>query len=131
MPVVISAAAPEPDDSSVSRMTRDPLEPFITLREAAEFTKLSERTLRRAIRAGRLPSGGYGRRIRLKRSDLVALVSGKQRGKDSGVEALDQHIADQTAANPKPGLASAPPIKKPNATPKRIGNTPNKKNKPT
>lgn len=52
-------------------MPNKQLEPrFISLDQASSVTQLSTRTLRRAIKAGRLPARRVGRRIRI---EILAL----------------------------------------------------------
>lgn len=45
-------------------------DPFLTVAEAAEYTKCGPRTLRRRVAEGRLTAYRSGKMIRYKRSDL-------------------------------------------------------------
>jgi len=49
---------------------------FLTLAEAGEITRLSARTLRRAIVAGALHAHHVGRLIRIEDADLYAWLAG-------------------------------------------------------
>jgi excisionase family DNA binding protein len=54
-------------------------ERMLTLKEAAEFSGISEGALRRDIKAGQLPKyKGYGRGDRVKKSELRAFMQGLQ-----------------------------------------------------
>jgi excisionase family DNA binding protein len=50
-------------------------EEFLTVAEVADLLKLNQQTLRNWIDAGTVPYVRLGRRIRIKRSDLDALIS--------------------------------------------------------
>jgi excisionase family DNA binding protein len=50
-------------------------EEFLTVAEVAELLKLNQQTLRNGIDAGTVPYVRLGRRIRIKRSDLDALIA--------------------------------------------------------
>lgn len=46
---------------------------LMTVQEAAEFTKVSEKTLSRMIKSGTLPYYPFGDAIRINRADICAL----------------------------------------------------------
>ena len=50
---------------------------FLTVKEAAAYAKVSEQTIRRAIKDGRLKYYKFGRQIRIDEADLLDFMSGK------------------------------------------------------
>ena len=55
-----------------------PLEPLLTIPNVAEICRVSERTVRRWIKAGELPAIRLGRQWRIVRKDLERIISDNQ-----------------------------------------------------
>jgi len=68
--------SPGPDPSS---------QPWLSPADAAKYASISEDTLRLWISRGQLPAGRVGKVIRVKRSDIDALLTGKK-AEASGAE---------------------------------------------
>jgi excisionase family DNA binding protein len=58
------APAPNPDD-------------LLTRSEVARYLRVSDRTVSRLIRAGKLPAARIGRAVRIRQSDLLDLLNEK------------------------------------------------------
>src|ERR1700753_1562136 len=88
-------------------------ESFLTVAEVAELLRLNQQTVRNWIDAGSLPAVRVGRRVRIKRSDLNAVVESGYQGSSaaasiSGPNATDFWTGEPVgAADPAPGEQSA------------------------
>jgi excisionase family DNA binding protein len=50
---------------------------LLTRAEVAQYLRVSDRTVSRLIRAGKLPASRIGRAVRIRQSDLLYLLNGK------------------------------------------------------
>ena len=50
---------------------------LLTRAEAARYLRVSDRTVSRLIRAGKLPASRIGRAVRIRQSDLLEMLDGK------------------------------------------------------
>ena len=55
--------------------------PYLTVKQAEEYTTLHRVTLWRAVRDGRLKASGYGRAVRYRIEDLDELMTSRNRRK--------------------------------------------------
>lgn len=62
--VTPQAPAPSPDD-------------LLTRAEVAQYLRVSDRTVSRLIRTGKLPASRIGRAVRIRQSDLLNMLNGK------------------------------------------------------
>jgi excisionase family DNA binding protein len=65
------AHATTPHDAAV--ITND----LLTRAEAARYLRVSDRTVSRLIRTGKLPAARIGRAVRIRQSDLLDMLDGK------------------------------------------------------
>ena len=65
------AHATTPHDAAVA--TDD----LLTRAEVARYLRVSDRTVSRLIRAGKLPASRIGRAVRIRQSDLLNMLNGK------------------------------------------------------
>lgn len=54
----------------------------MTLKEAAEYLRVSESTLLRLLKGGKIPAGKVGRQWRIRRVSLDAYLEGVNNGQD-------------------------------------------------
>ena len=94
----------------------EPEESFLTVAEVAEMLKLNQQTVRNWIDQGSLPALKVGRRVRIKRSDLDAVLERGYRGPPpqtarSGPDAEDfwggEHVGEAWPADDKGDEAEA------------------------
>jgi excisionase family DNA binding protein len=71
-------AKPEPEAHAAmphdAAVTTDDL---LTRAEVARYLRVSDRTVSRLIRAGKLPPARIGRAVRIRQSDLLEMLNGK------------------------------------------------------
>ena len=67
-PVAHAAEPQAPADNSADLLTRA---------EVARYLRVSDRTVSRLIRAGKLPAARIGRAVRIRQSDLLDMINGK------------------------------------------------------
>jgi DNA binding domain, excisionase family len=65
--------------------TRISNHPLLTVRQAAEFLGVSEKTVRRAIAAGGLTASRVGRQWRISHESLFAFFSGRSNARSTPV----------------------------------------------
>ena len=91
--------------SNQNRSGYDPSgqEPLLTVREVAQRLSLSDVTVRRWIRCGRLRPVRFGRAVRLTEEDVAALVRrGISANDDEGPEDGPDLAADEKNGAPSP-----------------------------
>ncbi len=59
---------------STSRQVQGAQSPYLSVRDAAEYSHISPSTIRQAIRSGRLVAHKVGRRVLLKKSELQDFI---------------------------------------------------------
>ena len=67
-PVAYAAEPQAPTDTADDLLTRA---------EVARYLRVSDRTVSRLIRAGKLPAARIGRAVRIRQSDLLEMLNGK------------------------------------------------------
>ena len=55
----------------------DATDELLTRAEVARYLRVSDRTVSRLIRAGKLPAARIGRAVRIRHSDLLEMLNGK------------------------------------------------------
>jgi excisionase family DNA binding protein len=55
---------------------------LLTRAEAARYLRVSDRTVSRLIRAGKLPAARIGRAVRIRHADLLDMLNGKPSNSD-------------------------------------------------
>jgi excisionase family DNA binding protein len=92
-------------------------ESFLTVAEVAELLRLNQQTVRNWIDAGSLPAVRVGRRVRIKRSDLDAVVESGYQGSSPAASTISGPSATDFWSGEPVGAAEPGP---PNQTPRKI-----------
>ena len=71
-------AKPEPAaHAATTQAPADATDDLLTRAEVARYLRVSDRTVSRLIRAGKLPAARIGRAVRIRQSDLLDMLNGK------------------------------------------------------
>ena len=71
-------AKPEPEDRAATPHDAAPTtDDLLTRTEVARYLRVSDRTVSRLIRTGKLPAARIGRAVRIRQSDLLNMLNGK------------------------------------------------------
>ena len=71
-------AKPEPEaHATTPHDAADNSADLLTRAEVAQYLRVSDRTVSRLIRAGKLPASRIGRAVRIRQSDLLDMLNGK------------------------------------------------------
>lgn len=71
-------AKPEPEaHATTPQAPADSTDELLTRAEVARYLRVSDRTVSRLIRAGKLPASRIGRAVRIRKSDLLNMLNGK------------------------------------------------------
>ena len=71
-------AKPEPmAHAATPQVSVDATDDLLTRAEVARYLRVSDRTVSRLIRAGKLPASRIGRAVRIRQSDLLEMLNGK------------------------------------------------------
>ena len=71
-------AKPEPEaHATTPQAPADATDDLLTRAEVARYLRVSDRTVSRLIRAGKLPAARIGRAVRIRQSDLLDMLNGK------------------------------------------------------
>lgn len=71
-------AKPEPEALAATPHDAAPTtDDLLTRTEVAQYLRVSDRTVSRLIRTGKLPASRIGRAVRIRQSDLLNLLDGK------------------------------------------------------
>ncbi len=71
-------AKPEPvAHATTTQAPADATNDLMTRSEVAQYLRVSDRTVSRLIRAGKLPASRIGRAVRIRQSDLLDMLNGK------------------------------------------------------
>ena len=69
---------PEPEaHATTPHQAADAHDKLLTRAEAAQYLRVSDRTVSRLIRAGQLPAARIGRAVRIRQSDLLNMLNGE------------------------------------------------------
>ena len=71
-------AKPEPAaHATTPQAPADATDDLLTRAEVARYLRVSDRTVSRLIRAGKLPAARIGRAVRIRHADLLNMLNGK------------------------------------------------------
>ncbi len=71
-------AKPEPmAHAATPQVSADNPADLLTRLEVAQYLRVSDRTVSRLIRTGKLPAARIGRAVRIRQSDLLDMINGK------------------------------------------------------
>lgn len=70
---------PEPlAHTATPQAAADATDDLLTRAEVAQYLRVSDRTVSRLIRTGKLPAARIGRAVRIRQSDLLQMLDGKR-----------------------------------------------------
>ena len=69
----------KPEPLATPQAPADATDDLLTRAEVARYLRVSDRTVSRLIRAGKLPAARIGRAVRIRQSDLLDMLDGKPR----------------------------------------------------
>lgn len=77
LPAWVYAKPPPEAHATTPQAPADATDDLLTRAEAARYLRVSDRTVSRLIRTGKLPAARIGRAVRIRKSDLIDMLDGK------------------------------------------------------